>query len=128
MITFLGSSSWLEFWNGVGQWLVLTGSPQLKSFLTYVIDTRARHVNSDRSAEEVPDIIVHLLSDYSFLARKKLCRVFKLFCLVVVEACKDYPVVDTEYHRSFFSKHTMDCIRDVIGKSGSFMTFADFEL
>ena len=50
-----------------------------EEFLSFVVDVRARHDTGAQHAEEIPDLVAFLLADYSFLARKCLCRVFKLF-------------------------------------------------
>ena len=66
----------------------------IEEFTTYVVDARARHAASGRSAEKVPDVVAHLLGNYSFLSRKFLLRVFKLCCLVIARPAKPYPVID----------------------------------
>ena len=66
----------------------------MEDFTIYVVDARARHAASNRSAEKIPDVVAHLLGDYSFLSRKCLLRVFKLCCLVIARPAKPYPVVD----------------------------------
>ena len=67
-----------------------------EEFTTYVIDARARHALSGKSAEDISDIVSHLLADYSFLSRRHLLRVLQLCCLVVVQRRKSYPVVSFE--------------------------------
>ena len=125
-----------------------------EEFLSFVVDVRARHSSSVQHAEEIPDLVTFLLADYSFLARKSLCRVFKLCSLVVVRPQRDSPVVDIDLsdctvpklvvsscirgvqscvlspnykQKSFFTKHTMECIRDAIVNSYSFMSCAEFD-
>ena len=125
-----------------------------EEFLSFVVDVRARHSSSAQHAEEIPDLVAFLLADYSFLARKSLCRVFKLCCLVVVRTQRNSPVVDIDLsdctvpklvvsscirgvqscvlspnykQKSFFTKHTMECIRDAIVNSYSFMSCAEFD-
>ena len=68
----------------------------IEEFLTYVVDVRSRHVSGNHSAEEIVNIMSHLLSYYSFLARKNLCRVFKLCCLVAIKPRRSYPVVEID--------------------------------
>ena len=65
----------------------------VEEFVTYVVDVRARHIGSSRSAEEIKNVVEFLLADYSFLLRKKSCRVFKLCCLVAMEPRTDFPRV-----------------------------------
>ena len=43
-----------------------------EEFTSFVVGIRARHADSGRSAEEIPDVVAYLLNDYSFLARKHL--------------------------------------------------------
>ena len=50
-----------------------------EEFMTFVVDARLRHADADNSAEGIADIVAYLLADNSFLSRKSLCRVFKLF-------------------------------------------------
>ena len=65
----------------------------VEEFVTYVVDVRARHVSSGRSAEEIKNVVEFLLADYSFLSRKNLCRVLKLCCLVALKPRSDFPRV-----------------------------------
>ena len=67
-----------------------------EEFLSFVVDVLARHDTGAQHAEEIPDMVAFPLADYSFLARKSLCRVFKLCCLVVVKPRRDSPVVDID--------------------------------
>ena len=57
----------------------------VEEFRTFVVDVRGRHAASGEIAENIPDVVSYLLGDYSFLARKNLCRVFELCCLVVLK-------------------------------------------
>ena len=65
----------------------------VEEFVTYVVDVRARRVRSGRSAEEIKNVVEFLLTDYSFLSRKSLCRVLKLCCLVALTPRTDFPCV-----------------------------------
>ena len=65
----------------------------VEEFVTYVVDVRARHISSGRSAEEIKNVVEFLLADYSFPSRKNLCRVFKLCCLKALEPRTDFPRV-----------------------------------
>ena len=125
-----------------------------EEFFSFVVDVRARHDTGAQHAEEIPDLVAFLLADYSFLARKSLCRVFKLCCLVVVKPRHDSPVVDIDLsgctvpksvvsscirgvqscvlspnykQKAYFTKHTMECIRDAIVNSYSFMSCSEFD-
>ena len=131
----------------------LEASSAVEKFLTYVVDARSRHVSGNKSAEKICDIMSHLLSDYSFLARKTLCQVFKLCCLVAIKPCKSFPVeeidlVDCEVpkltvlscvrgvqswvlssnskQKAFFTKHTMERVRDTISGSHAFIASSSF--
>ena len=55
----------------------------IEEFSIFVDDIRARHASNDQNAEEYPDEVTYLLEDYSFLARKNLRRVFKLWRLLL---------------------------------------------
>ena len=125
-----------------------------EEFLSFVVDVRARHDTGAQHAEEIPDLVALLLADYSFLARKSLCRVFKLCCLVVIKPRRDSPVVDIDLsgctvpkpvvsscirgvqscvlspnykQKAFFTKLTMECIRDAIVNSYFFMSCSEFD-
>ena len=129
-------------------------SSATEEFLSFVVDVRARHNSSSRSAEDIVDVVSFLLSDYAFLARKNLCRTFKLCCLVIVRPQQNFPAVDIELsncvvpplvvsscirgvqscvlsanykQKSFFTKHTMECVRDAIVNSHAFMSQAEFD-
>ena len=69
-----------------GDWSGPESKSAVEEFLTHVVDTRARHVSSGGSAEGITSVVEFLLSDYSFLFRKKMCRVLKLCCLVAVRS------------------------------------------
>ena len=126
----------------------------MEEFTTYVVDARARHAASDRSAERIPDVVAHLLGDYSFLSRKCLLRVFKLCCLVIARPAKPYPVVDFAlddcslplivvsacvkgvqsyvmgpcYQRGgFFTRSTLQAVRDAIDGAHSFMSSSSYD-
>ena len=66
----------------------------VEEYSTFVVDARRRHEDCGASAENVVDVQQYLLSDYSFLSRKSLVRVFKLCCLVALKPRVDYPSVD----------------------------------
>ena len=94
------------------------------------------------------------MSDYSILARKNLCRVFKLCCLVAGKPHSEFPTVDIDisgcavprltvtscvrgvqsciaasnYRQSvLFTKNTSECVRDAIAGSRAFMADAGFD-
>ena len=64
-----------------------------EEFMTFVVDARLRHAGSESSAENISDVVTYLLSDYSFLSRKNLCRIFKLCYLVIRRPTCDFPAV-----------------------------------
>ena len=125
-----------------------------EEYSTFVVDARARHVSSEGIAEAIQDVRHHLLSDYSFLARKSLCRVFKLCCLVVSKPRMTFPAVDLDRSGcavpelvvttciqgvqscvvssefklgSFFTKFTIGQVRKSIVSASSFMLCSDFD-
>ena len=86
----------------------------VEEFLTYVVDARSRHVRRSQSAEEVGDVLAHLLADSSFLAGKNLCRVFKICCLVAVKPRGNFPAVEIDLSDCEVPKLTvLSCIRCV---------------
>ena len=126
-----------------------------EEFVTFVVDARRRHTDAERSAEDIVDVVSFLLNDYSFLARKDLCRILKLCCLVMRRPAPGGPEVRVSldgcvvpagvvasclrgvqsYVRgpdfklgSFFTQHTMDCVRDALSGARDFMTASsDFD-
>ena len=125
-----------------------------EEFVTFVVDARRRHAESERSAESIVDVMSYFLADYSFLARKDLCKILKLCCLVMRRPAMDYPEVNISlkdcsvpasmissclrgvqsYVRNpdfklgvFFSQHTMDCVRDAISGTREFMSSSNFD-
>ena len=94
------------------------------------MDARARHVSDSGSAESVEDVRYHLLSDHSFLARKALCRNFKLCCLVGLKPRVDFPVVDIDLSDCAVPEHVVatcvqgvqSCVASSEFKLGSFVT------
>ena len=68
----------------------------VEEFRTVVVDFRGRQANSGLNAEDIPDVVLYLFRDYCFLARKTLCRDFKLCCLVVIKPRQKYPDVDID--------------------------------
>ena len=68
--------------------------PAIEEFVTFVVDVRARHSSCERIAESIEDVVAFLLADYGFLARRKLCRVFKLAYRIVQKPVIEYPSVD----------------------------------
>ena len=47
----------------------------VEEFLTFVVDIRAPHGSSGRSASDIGDLVAYLLADFGFLARQNLYRV-----------------------------------------------------
>ena len=126
----------------------------VEEYSTFVAEARERHASADCSAEDIPDIVQYLLSVYSFLSRRALCRVFKLCCLVVLKPRGDFPAVDTSFAKcqvpewvvatcicgvqssvssadfklaTFFTKFTMQEVRDSINAAQTFMSQVDFD-
>ena len=125
-----------------------------EEFVTFVVDARRRHADAERSAESIVDVMSYFLADYSFLARKDLCKILKLCCLVMRRPAFDYPEVNISlkdcsipasmiasclrgvqsYVRNpdfklgvFFSQHTMDFVRDAISGAREFMSSSNFD-
>ena len=125
-----------------------------EEFVTFVVDARRRHADAERSAESIADVMSYFLTDYSFLARKDLCRILKLCCLVMRSPAIDYLEVNfslkdcsvpasmlpsclrgvQSYVRNpefklgvFFSQHTMDCVQDSISGAREFMSSSSFD-
>ena len=126
-----------------------------EEFTTFVVDARLRHIGSDRSAESIADVMTYLLSDYSFLSRKSLCRILKLCYLVVRRPTCTYPAVVFSLKdcvvpesvvssclrgvqsyvcashfqvQTLFAPRTMECIRDAISGAREFMSSSpDFD-
>ena len=71
----------------------------LEEFTTFVVDARARHRDSGRSAEEISDIVSHLLDDYSFMSRRDLARVLKICSLVVARPRISMPKIEIDLDR-----------------------------
>ena len=96
-----------------------------------------------------------MLRDFSFQARHRLLRVFKVCCLIVGVPRSTYPsvvfdlsgsalswesfhdclllvqsyVLSAGYsHQSLFSDHTMRAVRDAVLNAGTFFVAADFDL
>ena len=115
----------------------------VEKFATFVVDVRARYLSSGSQSEGIADVISYLLVDYGFLARKSLCHVFQLCCLITrrplpqysqleinLNGCDVPPIVvkscirgvqsyvsTSHYHQgSFFTKHTMECVRSAISE------------
>ena len=129
-------------------------STAVEVYSTFVVDARRRHGDCGASAEDIADVKQYLLSDYSFLSRKSLVRLFKLCCLVALKPRVDYPSVDPGLTNcqlsewvlatcisgvqncvsasdfklsSFFTKFTMKEVRDAIDASQSLMTSAGYD-
>ena len=86
----------------------------VEEFRTFVVDVRGRHAASDEVAENIPDVVSYLLGDYPFLARKSLCRVFELCCLVVLKPRQKHPDVDIDLSGCAVPYGTVtSCIRGV---------------
>ena len=64
-----------------------------EEYTSFVVEQRRLHSSSDRSSESITDVMQLLLQDFSFQARHRLLRVFKLCCLTVGSPCSVYPSV-----------------------------------
>ena len=122
-----------------------------EEFVTFVVDARLRHAGSGSRAENISDVVAYLLSDYSFLSRRNLCRIFKLCYLVIRRPACDFPAVIISLNdcavpesvvlsclrgvhsyvcapsfkvQSLFTQHTMECVRDSISGARDFMASA----
>ena len=112
-------------------------------------------MDSGNSAESIADVVNCLLLDYSFLARRSLCRILKLCCLVLRRPAPNYPAVifalndcvvptsvvtsclrgvqsyvcSLEFKMiSLFTQHTMERVRDAISGARNFMVSgSDFD-
>ena len=65
----------------------------VEEFTTFVVDIRRRHVESGLSADNISEVVTYLLGDYSFMSRRHLTQVFKLFCLAAKDSCVDLPEI-----------------------------------
>ena len=126
----------------------------LEEFTTFVVDARTRHRESEKSAEQIEDVIAYLLSDYSFMSRRRLVRVFKVCCLVIDRPQKKMPEIEIDLkdcavpaavvtsslmgvqslvsspgykQGAFFTQGTMESVRDAIAYSRTFMSCASFD-
>ena len=69
----------------------------VEKFALYVVHVRARHLSSGgHQSEEISDVVTYHLSDFGFLGRKKLCRVFKLCLLLARRPLPQYPQVEVD--------------------------------
>ena len=85
-----------------------------EEFMTFVVDARLRHAGSESSAENISDVVTYLLSDYSFLSRKNLCRIFKLCYLVIRRPTCDFPSVTISLNDCAVPKSVvLSCLRGV---------------
>ena len=125
-----------------------------EEFATFVVSARTRHRDSERSAEQIKDVTVYLLSDYSFMSRRSLVRVLKVCCLVIDRPQRKMPDIEIDLkdcavpaavvmsclrgvqshvsspdykQGAFFTQGTMQSVRDAIASSRNFMSCAGFD-
>ena len=125
-----------------------------EQFTTFVVDARDRHPNSGSNAEEMPDVVQHLLYDYSFAARRHLCRVLKLCCLVLdrpheapprvvfdfsgcdvpssvislgLSCVQSYVSASIYEQGAFFNQATMDAVLDALAGLSNLMADVAFD-
>ena len=126
-----------------------------EEFVTFVVDVLSRHMDSGNGAESIADVVRDLLVDYSFLARRSLCRILRLCCLVLRRPAPHYPAVNFALNDcvvpacvvtsclrgvqsyvcspgfkmiSLFTQHTMERVRDAISGARNFMLVgSDFD-
>ena len=125
-----------------------------EEFATFVVDARLRHRESEKSAEQIKDVIEYLFSNYSFMSRRSLVQVLKVCCLVVDRPQRKMPDIEIDLkdcavpvavvtsslrgvqslvssprykQGAFFTQGTMESVRDVIVSSRDFMSCASFD-
>ena len=126
-----------------------------EEYTSFVVEQRRLYSDSDRTSASITDVAQFLLQAFSFQARHRLLRVFKLCCLVVGVPRSTYPsvvfdlscsalswerfhdclllvqsyVLSAGYsHQSLFSDHPMKAVRDAVLNAGTFFVAADFDL
>ena len=131
-----------------------SSSAAVDEFYSYVVGKRRQHVGSDRTANSISDVVTLLLSNYPFLSRHQVLRVFKLCCLIISSVPSRYPpvvldlpgsslapkvvddcvrmvqsyVLSPGYARKlFFTYLTLDAVRDAVEDASVFYVAADFE-
>ena len=119
-----------------------------EEFMSFVVDARLRHAGSESSAKNISVVVTYLLSDYSFLSQKNLCRIFKLCYFVIRRPACDFPAVIISLNdcavpesvvssclrgvqsyvcassfkvQSLFTQHTMECVGDSFSGARDFM-------
>ena len=82
-----------------------------EEYTSFVVEQRRHHSTSDRSSESITDGMQYLLQDFSFQARHRLLRVFKLCCLIVGPPQSLYPSVAFDLSGSALSwERFHDCL------------------
>ena len=126
-----------------------------EEYTSFVVEQRRLHSDSDRTSATITDVSQFLLRDFSFQARHRMLRVFKVCCLIVGvprstyhsvvfdlsgsalswESFHDCLLLVQSYvlsagysHQSLFSDHTMRAVRDAVLNAGTFFVAADFDL
>ena len=64
-----------------------------EEYTSFVVEKRSLHSRSDRSSDSITDVTQFLLQDFSFQARHRLLRVYKLCCLIVGSPRSVYPSI-----------------------------------
>ena len=80
----------------------------------YVVEKRRQHVDSDRAASSVPDVLAFLLNDFVFQARHHVLRVFKLCCLVINSARRHYPPVSFGLPKSLLVQRVVNSCEQMV--------------
>ena len=118
------------------------------------MDVRRRHVESRLSAEKVEDIVTFLLADYSFMSRRHLSYISKVWCLIAERPSVDLLEIIIELdgwavsasvvtpclmgvqrlwssasykQGAFFTEGTMESVRESIACSREFMASSAFD-
>ena len=129
---------------------VATGKAE---FFSYVVEARRHHLERGVSCDDIKDVRVYLLDQYSFQSRHCLTRVFQLCCLFIelpddvpapiefdFSECSIRPGVLTSCLRSvqsfvscaayeqssFFTETTMDRVRRSLDAAEAFMSNTSF--
>ena len=125
----------------------------VEEYTSYVVETRRYHKRSGQAASGNAYVIQYLLRDFSFQARHRLLRVFKLCCLVIGMPREKYHVVSLDLsgcsfkmekfescvrlvqsyilsagfsHQTFFTDPTLNAVRGAIAEAGVFFGRSNF--
>ena len=120
----------------------------MEEITTFVVDVRIRHAESERSVEDVGEIVTYLLSDYASMSRRSLVRVLNLCCFITDRPQMKLSAVEIDLDgctvpvssilacvkgvqsfvssrnykpKAFFTQGTMDSVRTALTSSRDFM-------